>query len=172
MVNLETLQDKYADEIQRYASDREVCMYTHMPYPYPEGGAIEFIERSIKKCADGNFINFAITFDGKFAGIISLTIISDSNMNNVAELAYWVGKPLWNKGITTEAVKLILQYGFERMDLKKVIARCLERNIGSYRVMEKNNFKFIDKKPNDELSQWDNNEYILKYELLKKDWVI
>lgn len=136
MVELEALQDKFAQEIQKYVSDKDV--------------------------------SFAITFHEIFVGIISLTRISDKD--EVAELSYWIGKPFWNKGITTEAVKLILKYGFERMDLKKILARCLERNIGSYRVMEKNNFKFVDRRFNDELTQWDDSEYIFKYELLKKDW--
>lgn len=64
-------KNKYADEIQRYASDMEVSMYTHIPHPYPQGEAMTFIKQSIKKCLDGKFMNFVITFKGKFAGIIS-----------------------------------------------------------------------------------------------------
>jgi ribosomal-protein-alanine N-acetyltransferase len=171
MVTLKKLDYQYAGDIQRYASDREVSMYTHMPYPYPGDGAVQFIENSIRKREEGNFVNFAITLDGKFIGIVGLTIIKEDAKGRTAEIGYWIGKPFWHKGMATEAVKAMLHYGFEKMNVSVVIAQCLERNIGSYRVMEKNHFRYAGKQKNNGLtSKWSNDEYILRYELSKEAW--
>ncbi|MEG0439277.1 MAG: GNAT family protein [Solibacillus sp.] len=50
----------------------------------------------------------------------------------------WVFNPkYYNKGYASEAAKAILQYGFEKMKLHRIIATCQPQNIPSYRVMEK-----------------------------------
>ena len=42
----------------------------------------------------------------------------------------------------TEALKLILEFGFEKMNLNRIMICCDERNIGSSRVIEKNGLKY------------------------------
>lgn len=53
------------------------------------------------------------------------------------EVLYLLDKPYWNQGITTEAVKASLRYGFEGLKLDRIIALAFHENIGSRRVMEK-----------------------------------
>lgn len=51
---------------------------------------------------------------------------------------WWIlHRDYWNRGLTTEAAKEILRYGFETLGLKRIIATCDSGNIGSWRVMEK-----------------------------------
>lgn len=50
----------------------------------------------------------------------------------------WVFNPkYYNKGYASEAAKAILEYGFEKMKIHRIIATCQPQNIPSYRVMEK-----------------------------------
>ena len=50
----------------------------------------------------------------------------------------WVFNPkYYGKGYATEAAYSILKYGFETMNLHRIIATCQPENIPSYRVMEK-----------------------------------
>jgi [ribosomal protein S5]-alanine N-acetyltransferase len=58
-------------------------------------------------------------------------------VHNMAEIGYVISPDYWGKGITTEAAKAIIQFGFEQMDLVRIQARCLVENIASQRVMEK-----------------------------------
>ena len=53
------------------------------------------------------------------------------------EVLYLLDTPHWGKGITTEAAKASLRYGFEELKLERIIALAFHKNIGSRRVMEK-----------------------------------
>lgn len=59
-----------------------------------------------------------------------------------AEIGYTIAPQYWNKGLVTEAVKEIIKFGFEKLNLKKINSRCKLENIGSYRVLEKSGFTF------------------------------
>ena len=59
-----------------------------------------------------------------------------------AELGYVVSDKYWNKGYMTEALKKILQFGFETMNLERIEARCFVENTASERVMQKCGMKF------------------------------
>lgn len=50
----------------------------------------------------------------------------------------WVFNPKFqNNGYASEAATAILKFGFEKMNLHRIIATCQPENIPSYRVMEK-----------------------------------
>lgn len=50
----------------------------------------------------------------------------------------WVFNPKYhNKGYASEAAQAILEYGFKKMKLHRIIATCQPQNPASYRVMEK-----------------------------------
>ncbi|KHE70162.1 GNAT family N-acetyltransferase [Halobacillus sp. BBL2006] len=82
----------------------------------------------------------------------------------------WVFNPKYqNKGYATEAAKAILAFGFETMNLHRIIATCQPENIPSYRVMEKIGMRregFFKKCiPNGD-EWWD--EYY--YAILQEEW--
>lgn len=55
-------------------------------------------------------------------------------------VGYWVGKPYWNQGYCTEALKLMLDYMREQDQCKSVISGHFVDNPASGRVMEKCGF--------------------------------
>jgi RimJ/RimL family protein N-acetyltransferase len=57
-----------------------------------------------------------------------------------AELGYVISKNFWNKGITSEAVKIALQRGFKDLDVKRIEAYVDPDNKGSIKVLQKNGF--------------------------------
>ena len=59
---------------------------------------------------------------------------------NDCEVGYWVGKPYWNKGICTEALKLMLDYCIQVKHLENIWADHFTGNPASGRVMEKCGF--------------------------------
>lgn len=52
------------------------------------------------------------------------------------ELGYWVARPLWGRGIATEAARAVVKYGFEQVGLTAIWGRHMLSNIGSDRVMQ------------------------------------
>jgi len=56
-------------------------------------------------------------------GCIGLTLDKGSNIgipDTEGEIGYWIGVPYWRQGLIPEAVREIMQYGFEELDLEKM----------------------------------------------------
>ena len=107
-----------------------------IPYPYQEKDAEDFI----KLINNDNLHQvFAIEYDGKFCGVIGLEVQKDIYEKS-AELGYWIGEPFWGKGIATKSVKLIIEIGFNTLNLLRIYAGVFEFNIASMKVLEKNGF--------------------------------
>ncbi|MEW6412924.1 MAG: GNAT family N-acetyltransferase [Candidatus Zixiibacteriota bacterium] len=58
------------------------------------------------------------------------------------ELFYGFGKEHWGKGFATEAAQAVMDYAFDKIGLKRLIAVANPENIGSVRVLEKIGMKF------------------------------
>lgn len=56
---------------------------------------------------------------------------------NEVEVLYSLAKDYWGRGITTQAAKASISYGFNTANLDKVIAMALPENQASRRVIEK-----------------------------------
>lgn len=130
-----TLAD--APEVQRLAGDRDIASTTlHVPHPYEDGMAEQWIGTHQERYERGESINFAIVLraTNRLVGAMSLQI---NQQHNHAELGYWIGKPFWNQGYCTEAARAVVQYGFAVLGLHRVYATYLTRNPASGRVMQK-----------------------------------
>ncbi|MBM7583505.1 ribosomal-protein-alanine N-acetyltransferase [Bacillus pakistanensis] len=55
-------------------------------------------------------------------------------------IGYFLDKKYNGKGYTTEAVKLMVEYAFEKLHLHRIEAGVMPHNIGSIRVLEKAGF--------------------------------
>jgi RimJ/RimL family protein N-acetyltransferase len=54
-----------------------------------------------------------------------------------ARIGYAIAPQYWGKGYATEAVKRLLGFGFEKLDLHRIYAPCTPANLASARVLEK-----------------------------------
>lgn len=72
---------------------------------------------------------------GECIGLISYFLV-DRN-NDFAEIEYGIGQEYWGQGLTTEAVKAVIEFGFEKMKLHKIQITCKEYNKASQRIIEK-----------------------------------
>jgi ribosomal-protein-alanine N-acetyltransferase len=90
------------------------------------------------------FITFANTVDGKPSGSIGLHLQTDILRKN-AEIGYWLGEQHWGKGIITQTIPQIIDYGFKNMDIVRIFARIFGTNKASQKVVEKCGFKLEGK---------------------------
>jgi ribosomal-protein-alanine N-acetyltransferase len=58
------------------------------------------------------------------------------------EVAYTIARPYWGQGLATEAAQAILRYGFEKLDLDRLVSLIDPDNIASQRVAEKMGMTF------------------------------
>lgn len=112
-------------------------MTDSFPHPYSKEAGLKFIEWATS--SDPNHI-LCIKADGKVCGSIGLHAQQDVMCKNM-ELGYWIAEPYWGQGIATNAVTLMVQYGFKHWDINRIFAKPFAVNIGSLRVLEKVGFR-------------------------------
>jgi len=121
------------DDVLGYASNEEWGRYLPVPQPYTRRHAEEFVARAIEDW-QGAIPTFATVLNGRVVGGINLRVDSD---NLLGELGYSLAREYWGHGLTPEAARVVIDWGFRVFDLAKVYARADARNVRSWRVMEK-----------------------------------
>ncbi|MEL6143214.1 MAG: GNAT family N-acetyltransferase, partial [Bacteroidota bacterium] len=135
-LHLRKIQVEDFPALVRYADNKKVSdNIVNIPYPFREPDAafrMSYVARGFK---NKTHYSFAIILKERqeFIGEISLHLTG----NQAAQLGYWVGEPFWNQGIATEAARVVLQFGFEKLELEKVIASHYRGNESSGKVMTK-----------------------------------
>lgn len=73
--------------------------------------------------------------DNKFLGLFGFKL--GSTKYRRGEIWYKIHSDSWRKGFATEAINLVLDYGFKTLKLHRIQAGCAVDNIGSIKVLEK-----------------------------------
>jgi ribosomal-protein-alanine N-acetyltransferase len=81
---------------------------------------------------------------GNFAGWCGLWELKESGE---IEVGYAIAREFWGKGYASESAAAFLEYGFNKLNLEKIVAVAREENTASRRVMEKigMNFDYVGK---------------------------
>jgi [ribosomal protein S5]-alanine N-acetyltransferase len=138
---LRPLTDADAPSIQAAASVRAVAdTMISIPHPYPAGAAERYISRQMAELDAGHSTSFVIEHrsERSFCGIIEIRAIEPEHSQ--AELSFWLAVEQWGKGYMSEALKPILQFGFEELNLNRLYAYHMARNPASGRVLQKTGF--------------------------------
>ena len=90
---------------------------------------------------------FAVLADETFVGIVSINNVTNPDAS--ISIDFGIAVPFWNKGYATAAVREVICYARDKLNVKSVEDSCLRENIGSKRVMEKNGFRKVGEKPYD-----------------------
>lgn len=114
-----------------------------MPNVRPRGGSIPYNDKETALKAFKNAIQLPLRFaielkeKQKVIGDIGLS----NNNSDIKGLLAMLNENYWNQGIMTEALKVIVKYGFDYLNLKTVIGAYLEPNIASKKMHEKAELK-------------------------------
>jgi RimJ/RimL family protein N-acetyltransferase len=125
-----------APVIEGLLSDPRLAATTlGIPHPFPENGGSAWIERMVH--FPGTTRNFPMAVVVKDSPVLMGVAGIHLSHSQKGELGYWVGVPYWGKGYTTEAVKRLIQFGFEDLGLNRIFASHFANNPASGRVMAK-----------------------------------
>jgi ribosomal-protein-alanine N-acetyltransferase len=142
------LRPPQPDEWARWAEVRAESRYFLVPWEptWPpdaltEGAYLRRIRRlaTERKTDEGYSFHVFQKERGCLVGGIGLTQVK-RGVAQTATLGYWVGEPYQRRGYITEAVKLIVRFGFQQLKLHRIEAACLPENAASRRVLEKASF--------------------------------
>lgn len=132
---LEPWAPEHRDMLVREANDVRVPVYMSnlFPHPYTPIDADWWIARCV---GEDPPVNFAIVIDGEVAGGVG-AVLKEDILAGTAELGWWIGTRWWGRGITTVAVRGMIRYCFEDLDLHRVEAGVMAPNRASARVAAK-----------------------------------
>lgn len=87
---------------------------------------------------DLNFYQWAIVVkDNGNIPIGSIGVVKFDDVIQMVHVGYCIGKKWWFKGITSEALTLLIKFFFEEVEVKRIEARYDPRNNNSGKVMKK-----------------------------------
>lgn len=137
---LRRLDENDADEVLALRGNAEIMKYIPRPLAKSKEDALEHIAMIEDKIVNNTGINWGITIKGnpKIIGIIGHYRIKPENHR--AEIGYMSFPETNGKGYMSEAIKAVLAYGFEQMELHSIEAIIDPANIASERVLQKNGF--------------------------------
>ncbi|CAN2177956.1 RimL Acetyltransferases, including N-acetylases of ribosomal proteins [Candidatus Nanopelagicaceae bacterium] len=122
LVTLRPSEEKDIDSIFNACQDPLIPAFTTVPAAYTIDHAIDFVRSDPFSFAERREFRFVIDYgngdDMKFAGVISLHTINIKN--HTAEIGYWLEKSMRGKGIGTIAAKMITDYGFRTLGLRRI----------------------------------------------------
>ena len=125
------------DDIYEYGSDEDTGQYM-LFWPKSREQVEKFIDNCISKMSSDELIWYEnviqLKDELKVIGNITLEV-----RESVAEIGWISNKKYWNKGYMSEAVNAIIEHAFSDLGVKRILATCSDKNIASYRVMEKCN---------------------------------
>jgi [ribosomal protein S5]-alanine N-acetyltransferase len=130
-----TLAD--AEDVYAYGRDPQVARYTSWRAHASIEDSRHFLTWCVERYADGAVAPWGIALKAEGRVIGSGGFVTWNLGNDRAEIGYTLGRPYWGQGLAPEAMRAVLDFGFTRMDLHRIEARCFVANAASARVMEK-----------------------------------
>ncbi|WNS74703.1 GNAT family N-acetyltransferase [Bacillus sp. DTU_2020_1000418_1_SI_GHA_SEK_038] len=141
-VILRKLQMNDAPGMFSYFSKEEVTKFYDLATFTSEKQAEDLIESLLYKYENRKQIRWAIVLKetGQFIGTCGFHEIEEEHWK--AEIGYELHPDYWGKGIMTEVIHAVVQYGLIEIGLNRIEAIFDPRNSSSKKVLEKNGFEF------------------------------
>lgn len=130
-----TMRD--AQDIYRYSRDPEVARHVLWDAHRSIGDARAYLRYMLRRYRSHEPASWGIEYleTGRVIGTIGFMWIQDENAS--AEVGYSLAREYWNRGIMTEALRAVIRYAFDGMDLNRVEAQHETTNPASGAVMRK-----------------------------------
>ena len=130
-----------AENLFKYASDPDVGPRAGWA---PHQSAEESREIIQKYFSNDRTWAIELKETGEIIGCVGYLLPDECNISigeNDAEVGYWVAKPYWNQGICTEALRLVVNYCFNKKGFHTLWGDYFVDNPASGHVMEKCGFR-------------------------------
>jgi ribosomal-protein-alanine N-acetyltransferase len=127
-----------AEAMFAYASDPEVTRYVLFETHRSVEDSESFLRLALEGYERGDFGGWGVVLkdSGAFVGTCGMDA-GYASEHARAELGYVLSREHWGRGLMPEAVRAVIRFGFGRIGLNRVQARCIAENAASARVMEK-----------------------------------
>ncbi|MGM7681323.1 GNAT family N-acetyltransferase [Cytobacillus sp. Hm23] len=140
---LRKLELSDSDLIYKFQSNKDNFKYVDLPIYTTLKEAQNYIHRMNKGVENNKWIIWAIADESTNKILGTITIWNISMDQTKAEVGYVLFSGNVGKGIMTEALKKVIEFGFNDMKLKSIEAFTSSLNSKSIALLEKNKFNKI-----------------------------
>lgn len=152
----------------KWFNDREVCRFnSHHVFPYSPGKARDYIEYA-QKTRDALILAMVRKSDNLHIGNISLQDIHPTSRS--ADFAIVIGnKQGWGKGYSRESGVLLINHGFNALNLHRITCGTTEENVPMQKLAVSLGFLLEGTRRQ---AAYKNGRYVdvLEYGLLRAEW--
>lgn len=128
---------------KNWASDEEVTRFLTWPTHPNQEVSGRVIEDWVNQYSDDSYYHWAVVLkDNGEEPIGDIAVVSLKENVSMAHVGYCIGRNWWHQGITSEALKAVMEFLFDVVDVNRIEARHDPRNPNSGKVMEKCGMKY------------------------------
>ena len=130
-----------AEKFTEWLNDLEVTQNLTL---YPQIISVDSEKRFLERLSNEHTYSIIDNDTNELIGNCGYTVID--HINQTAEIGIFIGnKNYWNRGYGTEALSLLMDYGFKALNLHNVFLRVYSCNERAKKCYEKTGFKTMGK---------------------------
>lgn len=132
-IRLRRFRPEDVDDVYAYASDPEVTRAAGWEPHRTPMDTIAYVQQCM--AADWGPITLGVELasERRIVGVVDLRIVS--RFWSVGEIGYSLARPYWGRGLCLEATRLLCDFGFRSLNLRRIRAACRPDNRRSYATM-------------------------------------
>lgn len=129
--------------------------------------SLAYIQSCISKFETKESLDLGIWFEGQMVGSIGFHYWDKANRKDT--IGYWLAEEFQGKGIVTDAVRALINYGFKEMNLNRIEILCAVENEKSRAIPAKLGFTY-EGVVRDNSWLYDHFENVVAFSLLAREW--
>ncbi|XVH33396.1 GNAT family N-acetyltransferase (plasmid) [Haloferacaceae archaeon DSL9] len=162
-VSLRTVEEEDVSFIHETINSPEIWRTMQPSRPYSRNEIHSFFT-SGSDSSPG--VRFIVAIEAEPVGLVGYSLEHETG---IAELSCWIHPSYSGEGCGTEAIELLLEYGFEQRRLHKFVAEVVECNEASKRLMENVGFVEEGRQRDQDFVDGEYHDCLL-YGLLETEW--
>ena len=127
---------------RNWASDEEVTKYLTWPAHSNPELSRRILEDWVNSYSNESYYQWAIELKELGEPVGSISVVHMNEDVSMAQIGYCIGKRWWHMGITSEALRAVMDFLFDVVDVNRIEAVHDPRNPNSSKVMEKCGMKY------------------------------
>jgi RimJ/RimL family protein N-acetyltransferase len=134
-------------QFRAIAADPDVVRYIGDGTAWPAERSRQFVERQMALYSERAFCLWKLVprlhgLQNDGGGLIGFCGLQPLPESEETEIGWWLARDWWGRGLATEAARVALRDGFERVGLERILAIAQPANTASIGVMQKLGMRF------------------------------
>jgi len=142
-------------------SNEQTNKYLDRPIAKNIEEAQAHLDKVIKNIEENNWIAWILTLKESDEMMGSVGLWMYDSKSNTADIGFELLPPYWRNGYTSEAAQAIIEFGFRKIKLSKVLAVFHKDNIASRSTLLKLNFRSESEKNEEHIYCLEQNNAII-----------